>query len=317
MRSFITGITGFVGTHLAEHLLANGDPVTGCSASGVWKPDAPARLVQEAPLWQWNLAGALPDDLRHRLEGFRPQVIYHLAAVTVPSQCGDDSPTELAWNANVIGTKRLVEFAADLPGSPRVLFVSSCRVYAPAPPRSPVLSETYPLAPTMPYGKTKLAAEQAMNELIRTRQVDGVIIRAFQHAGPRQDRRLMLAEWCRQFVSPASRPVKIRNLDSYLDFTDVRDVVRSYRLLATRGEAGGAYNVGCGIARRSGDLFLKLRAIADPGCEFVETRPGRRQEPIADIARLQAATGWQPEIPLEQTLTDALAYWRTRGVDEQ
>lgn len=316
MKALITGITGFVGTHLAEHLLDRGDQVVGCSASGAWKPDAPPDLVQRVRLRQWDMSKPLPKALLadFRRAGF--DCIYHLAAVTVPGQCGDAEPTPLAQAVNVQGTEMLLRMAAKLPSSPRVLFVSSCHVYEPVPMHAPPVSEEHPQQPLRAYGKTKLAAEQRMSHIVRQHGVDGIIVRAFQHAGPRQDRRLMLAEWCSQFAAPHSRPVKVRNMDSFLDFTDVRDVVRAYRLLIERGESGQVYNVGRGQAFRSGDLFLQLRAMADPACEFVETTPGPRQEPIADIRRLQQATGWRPEIPPETTLADALAYWRYRISEE-
>lgn len=313
MRSLITGANGFVGTHLVEHLLARGESVMGCSGSGVWKMGMPEAVTRAVPLRTWNQAEEPSREFLDRVEAFEPNCIYHLAAVTVPGQCGDREPTDLAWRVNVVGTQRIADLAARLPVSPRIVFVSTCRVYGDVPADRGPLTEDSPLAPVTAYGRTKRAAEQVLAEAIASQGIDAVIIRSFQHAGPRQDPRLMLAEWCRQFAVPSAEPVQIRNMDSYLDFTDVRDVVRAYPLLAANGRTGEAYNVGCGIARRSGDLFLKLREIADPNRPYEETRPGVRREPIADITRLRETTGWTPQIPPEKTLSDSFAFWRAHA----
>ena len=102
----------------------------------------------------------------------------------------------------------------------------------------------------------------------------------------------------------------MQTLDAHVDVTDVRDVVRAYRLLAEWGDSGRIYNVGSGVSRRSGDLFELLRAMAGPDRPVVELRPGRKQDPIADITRLTACTGWRPEMPIERTIADTWAWWR-------
>jgi len=134
-------------------------------------------------------------------------------------------------------------------------------------------------------------------------------VRAFKHTGPGQPPRFMLPEWAKQFADPTVNPVHVQTLESVLDITDVRDVVRAYRLMAERGEAGEIFNVGSGVPRRSGDLFDLLRNLADPARAVVETKPGRRQEAIADCSRLHRRTGWTPAIPLEQTIRDIWNEW--------
>jgi GDP-4-dehydro-6-deoxy-D-mannose reductase len=190
-----------------------------------------------------------------------------------------------------------------------VVFVSTCRVYAPVTFENPFVSETSLLGPTSGYAKTKLAAEEALRRGGRELGVPGIILRAFNHAGPRQSPRLMLSEWCRQLVC-GDEPVQVRCMDGYLDMTDVRDVVRAYRLLALHGQPGEAYNVGGGVSLRSGDIFEQLRLMHDPQRSFVELAPGRHQDPIADLAKLQSTIDWRPEVPLATTMRDTLDYWR-------
>lgn len=311
MKALITGITGFAGGHLAEHLLAAGDEVLGCSASGAWPPGAPDELRRRVPLWAWDLGdpAGLAAQTREQIEAFAPDCLYHLAAISVPEDCGQDEPTPRAMTINVGGTGRVVELAASLAGRPRVLFTSSSHVYAPVSAARFRLDEEAPFGPRRPYGMTKLAAEQVLLAAAREQGLDVVIARAFQHTGPRQSSRMMLPEWAAQLARRGSEPVLVYNRDTHLDITDVRDVARAYRQLVELGVAGATYNVGSGVSRRSGDILDLLMERAGSTREIVELNPGRNQDPVADNRRLVAQTGWRPEIPLERTVADTLDYW--------
>lgn len=312
MRAFITGISGFAGSHLAEWLLAAGDVVAGSNRSGVWPAELADSTARFAQLVPWDVGQGREESVTEAVGRFRPDVIFHLAALSVPQDCGETEPAQRALDVNVAGTATVIELVRSLPHSPRLVFVSSGHVYGDAAPDDPVVSEETPADPRTAYAKTKLAAEWLVRHASERLGVDAVIARAFKHAGPRQGERLMLAEWARQFASGAS-PVRVRCLDSHLDVTDVRDVVRAYRLLAELGRPGMTYNVGSGRNRRTGDLFQQLRSLADPQRPFLETDPGFRQETIADIRRLVTATDWRPQVPLAQTLVDTLEYWRRKN----
>ena len=318
MRAFITGITGFAGSHLAEHLLASGDDVCGSARSGQWGGDAPESLRNSAQVKVvvWDLAAGLSPAVVDFVRAFAPDCIYHLAALSVPRECGRDEPTPEAIAVNVGGTRAVIELAATLPRSPRVLIAGSGHVYAPVTSERPFVAEDSPLGPSTGYGKTKLAAEELTLRAVAGMGCDAILARVFKHTGPRQSSRLMVPEWAEQFARGGNEPVRVLCLNSVLDICDVRDTVRAYRLLMKHGERGGIYNVGGGIPRRSGDLFLALRQLAAPHRPFVETSPGRRQEPIADISRLTKLTGWRPEIPLQTTLADTWEYWRGKAALE-
>jgi GDP-4-dehydro-6-deoxy-D-mannose reductase len=189
--------------------------------------------------------------------------------------------------------------------------VSTSRVYAFPEAANPRIAEDYPLGPTRGYGRSKLLAETLIEEAVARHGLDAVIVRAFQHTGPRQDDRLMLPEWARQLMA-GSPNLEVKHLDAAIDCSDVRDVVRAYRLLAIAGNRGAAYNVGSGISRRSGEVVNHLCRLAGRRPRIVERSPGFKQDPIADIGRLVAATGWRAEIPWEQTLRDTLDDWRQR-----
>jgi GDP-4-dehydro-6-deoxy-D-mannose reductase len=313
-RALITGASGFAGGFLAEHLLESGDVVLGCSPDGAWEAASPEAIREPVKLVAWDLgrADGLDDEARRRIEAFRPEVIYHLAALSVPRDCGAEEPAPAALAVNVGGTGRVLRLAASLAPSPRVLFVSSSHVYAPVDREKPRVDESSPLGPTQGYGQTKLAAEREVRRAVEQDGTDAVVVRAFQHTGPRQVEPMMLPEWVRQFAAGGGDPVEVHTCDAQIDLSDVRDVVRAYRLLAERGRRGEIYNVGSGVPRSSGDVLDILRELAAPDRPIDETQPGFKQDPIADITRLVRATGWRPLVSIDQTVADTLAYWRRR-----
>lgn len=315
MKAAITGVCGFVGQHLAQHLMQQGDQVLG-TARRVDLTDA-----VQIPSVEWDISLPLNSDAEKQLFEFAPDVIYHLAGMSVPADCGLESPSAMATEVNVTGTQRVMELAARLPARPKVLFTSTCHVYEMRGRENPVVTETAPLGPAKPYGQTKLAAEHIVQSLAAEHDIPAVIVRAFQHTGPGQAARMMVPEWASQLAefathpsSDSKEPLKIRTRNAWLDLSDVRDVVRAYRLLVFHGT--GIYNVGSGHAICSGEVAERLLEIAGKHRPIVETLPTLKQEPIANIQRLQQDTGWQPQIPLDETLADTFAYWQEQFIGD-
>ncbi len=317
-RALITGMTGFAGGFLAEHLLDQGQPVLGTAPDGGWETASPKELSGRIELVAWDLSTneGLVDESRRRIEDFRPDCIYHLAAMSVPNECGREKPSNAALQVNVEGTRMVLDLAASLSWRPRVLFISSSHVYAPVTAESPRVRESSRLDPQQGYGRTKLMAEAEVCRAVDKSNCDVVIARSFQHAGPRQDPRMMLSQWARQFALGGQQPVEVYTRDAQIDLSDVRDVVRAYRLLLEHGRTGSVYNVGSGKGCRSGEVLDLLREMADPKRPIVELHPGKKQNHIADIARLVRCTGWQSEISIETTVADTLAWWRRFVADQ-
>ena len=143
-----------------------------------------------------------------------------------------------------------------------------------------------------------------------------MIARSFQHTGPGQKPEMMLPQWCRQIaLGDSQNPIEVYNLTTTIDLSDVRDVVRAYRALLERGESGRAYNVGSGSAQQTGSVFDLLLHMAGSSRRVVELFPGVKHDPIADIGRLSAATGWRPRIPVIQTVRDTLHDWYSRRLE--
>jgi GDP-4-dehydro-6-deoxy-D-mannose reductase len=247
--------------------------------------------------------------LLHRLAEFRPEVVYHLAAISIPADCGENEPNDLAACVNVGGTERLVRWALAQSSPPRVVFISSSAVYAPVAADNPPIGEDWPLAPRRGYGKSKLAAEQLVREAAERRGLPIVVARAFQHTGPGQSLRMIVPDLASQFAR-GDEPIRVLSLDTFLDLTDVRDVVRAYRELALRGQSGETYNVGGGARRSGHEIVAMLERAAGARRAVTEIEPGLRWRPIADISKLSRVTAWKPEIPLETTIADTLAFWK-------
>ncbi len=318
MHVLITGYGGFAGRHLARHLRSTSD----CRIGGTVLRDAEvAGLDGDADL------AVTAGDLRDRAvvdQAFRavePDVVYHLAAqASVAQAWGDPWPTletNLRMTLNVLEAARARVEAGH---ATRVVFISSNEVYGGPPPETLPTSEAAPLAPSNPYAVSKAAADLLAAQYATGHGLDVVRVRPFNHLGPGQDDRFVAASFARQIAEIEAglrEPyVRVGNLSAERDFSDVRDIVRAYVLAAQRGVPGRVYNLGSGravpvqavldhyIARASVPVAIE----ADPK----RMRPSDIVRTLCDRSRAQEELGWEPEIPLAQSLDDVLDDWRAR-----
>jgi GDP-4-dehydro-6-deoxy-D-mannose reductase len=240
-----------------------------------------------------------------------PSAIFHLAGFADVNAAWRASAQALRVNA--LGTHHLLGAAARRGPDVPVLVVSSALVYrsSPAP-----IDEGRPLAPSTPYGMSKLAQEMTAAHS-RCRRV--FVARPFNHAGPRQSDAYVTSGFARQIAeieAGVREPVlRVGNLESRRDLTDVRDTVRAYRLIVERGQPGRPYNVCSGRAHRIADLVemlvararVRIRVETDPA----RLRPSDTPVVVGSFERLHADTGWEPRVPIERTLADLLDHWRT------
>jgi GDP-4-dehydro-6-deoxy-D-mannose reductase len=298
VRSLITGGRGFVGSWLAEHLSGLGDEVV--------------RIDQEVEITD-------PDALLAAVRVAAPDAIYHLAALTHVGQSWDEPLRVL--EVNVVGTAALLAAARECGTEPRVLVTSSAEVYGAVtdPGRLP-LREGSPTAPLTPYAASKLAAEAVVTQAFLAHGQQVITVRPFNHIGPGQAPSFAVAALAKRIVDAersGAGAIPVGNLSARRDFTDVRDVVRAYRLLVESGTPGEIYNVCSGRDVSIEEIAQSLLALAGSPLEL-ETDPSlvRAVEvPVlrGDPARLQDATGWKPEISLEETLADVMSFWRDRA----
>ena len=301
MKALITGATGFAGQHLARHLRDVGDQVWGTYTTA--SPSEAASV--EIPYHAWDISRPAPDSLVETLRQYQPDVIYHLAAMSHPGSCGNDLPTESCQAVNILGTRHVADLALALPAPPKVLFVSSSKVYGPGSAEHLFVKEADPPQPIGGYAHSKWAAENVLHD--RAAQGLPVIVaRAFNHTGPGQSPIYLVPEWC-QRIAAGEDPCRVRSLTTSLDLSDVRDVVRIYRLLVEKGQPGQTYNVGRGEPVTTGEIWNLLCEIIGRRPEVVAEKPEPVQQPIADLAKLEAAIGAVDWIPLRRTLEEVFA----------
>jgi GDP-4-dehydro-6-deoxy-D-mannose reductase len=314
MRALVTGISGFVGGHLTEHLVAEGDLVVGLSATGRW-PEELKHLGQKARIERFDLVGETVATLGELVRRKQPEVIYHLAAQSNPQASVDNS--RATWTLNFWGSFNLLE-AVRLSGQrPRVILVSSGVCYGNPPPELIPVTENCPLLPNNPYAASKAAVDLLGIQHHLAHGTNVISVRPFNHAGPRQSDRYVLAGLASQVAqveAGRSRRVDVGNLDVIRDFTDVRDVVRAYRMLAQSGEPGEVYNLGSGTGTRIADALQYLGSLTRSPIEVhvdqARVRPVDQPMLVADASKLKAAVGWETRYSIEQTLGDMLEFWR-------
>nr|MDQ6908190.1 GDP-mannose 4,6-dehydratase [Chloroflexota bacterium] len=305
-RVLITGATGFVGAYLVAHLAETYPDwlVTGTTWHAV---SADARFA----LCDLRDARAVSS----LVERTKPEMVVHLAGQSnVPASLRDPETT-LA--SNILGTLHLLDACRMHVPNARLLIVSSSEVYGPTPPEAQPLREDRPLHPANPYAVSKAAQEMLALQYARSYDLDVVVARPFNHIGPGQTDRFVVSAFARQVVEVERgerRAIAVGNLDAARDFTDVRDVVRAYGLLLVRGERGGTYNIGRGMAVTVGDVLDMLCRLAHIAITIerdpTRMRPSDAPVMVANTTLLRQATGWQSEISLEQSLDDTLAWWR-------
>jgi GDP-4-dehydro-6-deoxy-D-mannose reductase len=280
----ITGAGGFVGGYLTSELGHTAVP----SQADVTDPVAIAQEIGEVS----------------------PSAVVHLAAHS--SVAGSwENPVEV-WRVNTLGTVALLEAVRAERPAARVLVASTGEVYG----RAEVLPtpEDEPPRPLSPYAASKAAAELACERAARADALDVVVARAFPHVGPGQDERFAVASWAAQIARLEARgggTLAVGDLSVERDLTDVRDVVRAYRLLLEPSVAAGTYNIASGRTVRLAEVVETLVGLAQcPVTVEVDEkrlRPGDIQALSGDAGRLVEATGWSPTIPLERTLADTLS----------
>jgi GDP-4-dehydro-6-deoxy-D-mannose reductase len=290
MRALVTGGRGFVGRWLTAHLADEGDDVTAVDAeTDVTDEQAVERAMEES----------------------HPDAVYHLAA---RAHVGDSwrQPLEVL-RVNVLGTAAVLAAARRAAPEATVLVVSSAEVYGTLSPEELPVAEDAPVRPATPYAASKAAAEQVAIQAWLGYGQRALLVRPFNHVGPGQAPTFALPALARRVLQArrdGSRELVVGNVTTRRDFTDVRDVVRAYRLLVDDGEPGAVYNVCSGHDVAIADLVSRLMTLAGVELRMVTdpelVRPVDTPVLRGDPSRLVAATGWAPTITLDETLEDVL-----------
>lgn len=296
MNVLVTGSSGFVGYWLVRHLHDAGDRV--------------AAFPDDLDIRDAKAVGDAVDDAG--AEG-----VIHLAAQASVGTSWED-PAE-TFEVNVMGTLNLLGAVARRDPRTRVVLVSSAEVYGALRPEDLPAAEDRPFAPASPYAASKAAAELVGLQAWLGRQLPVVAARPFNHTGPGQRPDFVVPSLARQVtdvVRHGGHELRTGNLDVRRDITDVRDVVRAYRLLLGAGQPGLAYNVCRGTSVSIEEVARRLLALAGADLPLVvdaaRARAVDQPDVRGDPGRLRGATGWSPVIDLDRTLADVLAWWAAR-----
>ncbi len=314
VRVLVTGITGFVGSHLAHQLVSH--PRIEVYGLRRWRSSVARLGLPESSIR--FLEGDLLDSpsLVRVLQACRPSVILHLAASSSVADSWQ-TPTEML-QVNVLGTLHLLEAVRQLQLDATVVLACSAESYGLVQPSDLPITEEQPFRPVSPYAVSKAAVDLLGFQYFKAFGMRTVRLRLFNHCGPGQSDRFVIAAWAHQLAEIEAGNQEPRlavgNLEVCRDFVDVRDAARAYWLAACRGEPGEAYNVASGRSRSLRSVLEGLLAMTSAKVEVVveEARLRPAEIPVLEGAgdKFAAATGWRPEVPFEVTLSDTLAYWR-------
>jgi GDP-mannose 4,6-dehydratase len=317
MRILITGITGMVGSHLAEYVLAHHP---GVEVHGLTRWRSPLVNIQGI-LPQIRLHdGELRDlsSLVHLLGNVKPDWIFHLAAQSYVSS-SFLAPAD-TLHTNVIGTTNLLEAVRITGIDPKIHICSSSEVYGQVLESELPIRETNEFRPASPYAVSKTGEDMIAKQYFLSYGIRTIRTRMFTHTGPRRGDVFAESAFAKQIAEIEAgvrpNPVKVGNLDSVRTFADVRDAVRAYWLLLENCPGGEVYNIGGDRTMTVGEMLemqksmarCKIEQVVDPAL----VRPSDVTLQIPDTTKFRAATGWKPEIPLETTLRDLLDYHRAR-----
>jgi GDP-4-dehydro-6-deoxy-D-mannose reductase len=311
MRVLITGIAGFVGSHLAEILIQRKCRVYGTCLK--YEPlDNVAHIKEMISLTECDVTDL--NSLSRLIHRIKPDRIYHLAAF---SSVADSFSRPLdAVGINVRGTLYLMEILREMKKKTKLLVVSSADIYGRIKKKDLPIKETHNLDPVSPYGASKACADLLAHQYFQSYGVFVIRARSFNHTGPRQRLGFVVPDFASQIAKidqGKSQPViKVGDLGAKRDLLDVRDVVRAYHLLLEKGKPGEAYNVCSGKAYKIETLLHTLLRFSS---KRIKVKKRGKKRPIeipvllGDNSKIKKAVGWKPRISIHQTLKDTLEFW--------
>jgi GDP-4-dehydro-6-deoxy-D-mannose reductase len=315
-RSLITGITGFAGSHMAELLLREGHEVFSILR---WRsrPEHIAHLNGRVNHIEADLLEL--KSLQDVMLSVRPDYIFHLAAQSfVPTSWSSPAVT---LDTNVIGSNNLFEAVRSAQIDPVIQIACSSEEYGLVYENEVPIKETNPLRPLSPYAVSKIAMDYMGYQYFKSYGLKIIRTRGFNHEGPRRGEVFVTSTFARQIAlieaGKQEKVIKVGDLTTRRDFTDVRDMVAGYLLAVQKCEPGEVYNICSGKAWVIQDMLDHLLSLSSVKGIKIEQDPKRMRPSdvpilLGDNSKFVKATGWKPKIKFEQTLKDTLEYWRER-----
>ena len=317
MKVLITGITGNVGSHLADYILEN---QSNAKVYGLLRWRSPLDNVENIKD-EINLVLADLNDLNsmiNALESIKPDIVFHLAAQSFV-QFSFAAPAE-TLNTNVIGTSNLLEAIRLTKIKPKIHICSSSEVYGQVKKDEVPITESNPFRPASPYAVSKVAEDMLGYQYYLSYDMHIVRTRMFTHTGPRRGDVFAESWFAKQIAMVEKKiimnPIKVGNLDSIRTIMDVRDAVRAYWMMMEKSPAGEVYNIGGDTTVTVKEILNKLIEYSDKDIEYKTDpsllRPSDVTLQIPNTDKFKKLTGWEPQIKYEDTLLDLLNYQREK-----
>jgi GDP-4-dehydro-6-deoxy-D-mannose reductase len=316
LRVLITGISGFVGSHLADYCLTKEDVEVFGTIRWRSRTENIIHIKDDINLVECDIRDAA--SVKKAIKKSNPDYIFHLASQSfVPTSWHAPSET---LTTNILGEVNIFEAVRELGLNPRIQLAGSSEEYGMVYEDEAPVKETNPLRPLSPYAVSKVAQDLLGYQYHQSYGMDIVRTRAFNHEGPRRGEVFVTSNFAKQIAEiekKQKKPViKVGNLHAKRDFSDVRDMVRAYWLALEKGEPGEVYNIASGkvcTIKEMLDVLLTFTSLdfevkQDPN----RMRPSDVELLVGDAGKFIELTGWKPEIAFEKTLEDSLNYWRER-----
>ena len=311
MKSLIIGGAGFVGAYLIRHLRDEKN-------RDVFVTKMPHETITEDGIRVYDLNILDKDAICTLLEEVQPDEIFHLAAQS--SVAVSWKNPALTVDVNVKGAVNVLDAVRETCPNARVLLIGSGEEYGHVKSEEMPIVEENAVRPGNIYAATKVCQNLLGAIYAEAYNMDVMMVRAFNHIGPNQIPQFVVADFCKQVAdieSGRQEPVmKVGNLSARRDFTDVRDVVRAYGMIIEKGTAGETYNVGSGHAIAIQEILDKI--LEESTAEISVEKDPSKFRPVdvpvieANTNKLREATGWEPQIPLTQTIKETVNYWRNK-----
>lgn len=317
-KVLITGITGFVGSHLAEYILSLGDKNIKIYGTRRWRSPTEniETIMSTIKLYYCELL-----DFKSTLDlikEIKPDIIFHLAAQSYV-MTSFNAPIN-TMEINACGTINLLEAIRYSKTDPVVHICSSSEVYGQVRKSEIPIKESQPFRPSSPYAVSKVAEDMLAYQYFLSYKIKTIRTRMFTHTGPRRGEVFACSSFARQIArieNDLQEPIiYVGNLKSVRTFADVRDAVRAYWLLVNKCPPGEVYNIGGNTTMTVGKMLNMLLGMTGKKIKVKVApyllRPSDVTLQIPDTSKFRKQTGWKPEIPFESTLKDLLDYWRSR-----
>lgn len=308
-KALIIGAAGFVGSYLIDHIQKN------CLWS-IAVTKMPHEIIECSNIDIYDLNIMEKESVERLIKKLHPDYIFHLAAQSSVALSWEKP--DLTVDVNIKGSLHVLEAVRKMDYKPRILLVGSGEEYGYIRPEEVPVTEENMVRPGNIYAVTKACQNMLGKIYASAYGVEVMNVRAFNHVGPGQTPIFVIADFCKQVaeIEAGKRKavIKVGNLATERDFTDVRDVVCAYVMLIQQGKAGETYNIGSGCAIEIGEILKKIIALSN--IEIQVEVDEKKLRPIdipvieADIKKIQKCCGWNPRIPLETTLEETLNYWR-------